>query len=252
MAPRLRGGRNTHCSECSPSYMPRGRTDEGPPLHNLAFNHRMGFPVGGCAEARVLSGIGYKDVISKRSRRICKPFRLPFAERKSRPTSPGRVVQHMAAGEGGFGYGMSRATASFSQLTNPEGSEFRCPLGVAGAIGLNLRAVHGRSLRGRPRHTPPDGSAAAAAVLIRGSDPPGPARAGIGTGQRCPGEPAPRPGEWEAGHACKWLLKPSVRSGRPGSEGSNMSKSPSGRKRVTRASSPTARRAKHLAAPARQ
>ena len=63
-------------------------------------------------------------------------------------------------------------------------------------------------------------------------------RAGL-TGQRCPGEPAPRPGEWEAGHACKSLPKPSVRSGRPGSEGSNMSKSPSGRKRVTRASSPT-------------
>ena len=46
--------------------------------------------------------------------------------------------------------------------------------GEAAAIGLNLRAVHGRSLRGRPHNTPPDGSAAAAAVLIRGSDPPGP------------------------------------------------------------------------------
>jgi len=52
--------------------------------------------------------------------------------------------------------------------------EFRCPLGVAAAIGLNLRAVHGRSLRGRPHNTPPDGSTAAAAVLIRGSDPSGP------------------------------------------------------------------------------
>ena len=75
----------------------------------------------------------------------------------------------------------------------PAGVEFRCPLGVAAAIGLNLRAVRGRSLRGRPHNTPPDGSAAAAAVLIRGSDPPG-ARAGIGTGQRYPGEPAPPPG----------------------------------------------------------
>ena len=110
-------------------------------------------------------------------------------------------------------------------------------LGVAAAISLNLRAVHGRSLRGRPHHPPPDGSAAAA-VLIRGSDPPGPARAGIGTGQRYPGEPAPRWREWEAGPACKLLPKPSVRSGRPASEGSNMAKSPSTRKRATRASSP--------------
>ena len=54
----------------------------------------------------------------------------------------------------------------------PAAVEFRCPPGVAAAIGLNLRAVHGRSLRGRPHNTPPDGSAAAA-VLIRGSDPPG-------------------------------------------------------------------------------
>jgi hypothetical protein len=50
--------------------------------------------------------------------------------------------------------------------------EFRCPVGVgvAAAIGLNLRAVHGRSLRGRPYHTPPDGSAAVATVLIQGSE----------------------------------------------------------------------------------
>ena len=65
------------------------------------------------------------------------------------------------------------------------------------------------------------------------------ARAGIVTGQRRPGEPALRPGEREAGHACKSLPEPSVRSGRPGSEGSNMSKSPSGRKRATQASPPT-------------
>ena len=42
----------------------------------------------------------------------------------------------------------------------------------------------------------------------------------------------PRPGEWEAGTACKSLPKPSVRSGHPGSEGSNMCKSPSTRKRA--------------------
>ena len=84
--------------------------------------------------------------------------------------------------------------------------EFRGPLGVAAAIGLNLRAVPGRSLRGRLHHTPADGSVAAAAVLR----------------------------EWEAGPAGKSLAKPSVRSGRPGSEGSNMSKSPSIRKRATR------------------
>ena len=65
------------------------------------------------------------------------------------------------------------------------------------------------------------------------------ARAGIATGQRRPGEPVLCLGEREAEYACKSLLEPRVRSGRPGSEGSNMSKSPSGRKRATQASPPT-------------
>ena len=91
-----------------------------------------------------------------------------------------------------------------------------------------------------PIITPPDGSAATAAVPIRGSDPPLPSpRAGIVTGHRRPGGPSPCPGEREAGPVCKSLPEPSARSGRPNIEGSNMSKSPSGRKRATRASSPT-------------
>ena len=76
----------------------------------------------------------------------------------------------------------------------PAGVEFRCPLGVAAAIGLNLRAVHGRSLRGRPHNTPPDGSAAAAAVLIRGSDPPGPCQGRDRNGPAVSRRTSPPPG----------------------------------------------------------
>src|SRR5512135_262110 len=99
--------------------------------------------------------------------------------------------------------------------------------------------VFGQVVKVMPRETDRYGRTVADVILVDGRILNHQlVRAGL-TGQRCPGEPAPRPGELEAGHACKSLPKPSVRSGRPGSEGSNMSKSPSGRKRVTRASSPT-------------
>jgi len=72
----------------------------------------------------------------------------------------------------------------------PAGVEFRRLLGAAAAIGFNLRAVHGRSLRSMTPNTPPDGSAAAAVPIIP-SDLPGTSpRAGIVTASRRIGDQA--------------------------------------------------------------
>src|SRR5512135_2429175 len=77
--------------------------------------------------------------------------------------------------------------ARLTSSSPPAGVEFQRPLGAAAAIGLNLRVVPGRSLRSMPPNTPPDGSAAAAAVPIIASDLPGPSpRAGIVTDHRRP------------------------------------------------------------------
>src|SRR5271157_159655 len=78
-----------------------------------------------------------------------------------------------------------------------------------------LSAVFGQVVKVMPRETDRYGRTVADVILVDGRILNHQlVRAGL-TGQRCPGEPAPRPGEWEAGHACKSLPKLSVRSGRP-------------------------------------
>ena len=94
--------------------------------------------------------------------------------------------------------------------------EFRCPLGVAAAICLNLRAVHGRSFRVGP-------------IMLRP----------MARRQRCRGEPAPVRGSGRPGpHASRSRSRVSARAAQVARD-RTMSKSSSTRKRATRASSPT-------------